>query len=196
MNSMVDLEFGIGQNSNTVIKTTNITTTDTNIKSCSQIPSGMYNFLACSSIILLILPLAICDLYLAWTDDSCVYNNTVGLSINLHNYLLFSGLTSIGVILLCPIVICFGIILLCVNFKCCPELVLFFSIGIGIIGFFFGLFLLCWNIIGGAIFWSFMDNSTCSSVVYNYVFASLIIKYIFSFVGLVSIAKIFMVIYN
>jgi len=35
-----------------------------------------------------------------------------------------------------------------------------------------------WNIVGGVIFWAFMNNALCSNNVFNYVFASLIIKYI------------------
>ena len=54
---------------------------------------------------------------------------------------------------------------------------------LGFIGIGIGLFNFCWNIIGGIIFWSYMNNSTCSSNVFNYVFASLIIKYTLMFIS-------------
>ena len=42
-----------------------------------------------------------------------------------------------------------------------------------------GLFNIIWNIIGSIIFWSYMDNNQCSNEVFNYLFASLIIKLVF-----------------
>lgn len=42
------------------------------------------------------------------------------------------------------------------------------------------LFLIIWNILGAIIFWGLMDTTNCSDTIYNYMFASLIIKLVFN----------------
>lgn len=116
------------------------------------------------------LPLIICDLYYGYNDDTCVSNDANKLSINLRDYLLVSGYSSL-VILIFLFMTLFSALCDKDLFGCCAILT-------QIITWPFGLFGIAWHIIGGVIFWAYMDNSTCSGNVFSYVTASLIIKYV------------------
>ena len=119
-------------------------------------------------ILLIGLPITFCDIYYAYTDNSCVDSHVDRISVNLKQYLQVSGLLS-GCFLF--------IVILCVLTY--NEKIKGLLFGVGIILFIFlNMFNLAWNIIGGVIFWKYMDNSLCSDNVFNYVFASLIIKYV------------------
>ncbi len=125
-------------------------------------------------LILFIFPLTFCDLYFGLVDDSCVNNSVDRLAINLADYLIVGGIIrAIGLFFLLVLICCFNE----KNAQC--------VIGIGMFLFVLGsIFGITWNIIGGVIFWSYMDNSTCSDETFNYVFASLIIKYVITGVSL------------
>jgi hypothetical protein len=134
--------------------------------------SGIYclKFTIIFLILLLELPLTVCDLYYAYNDDSCVSSPVDRISVNLKEYLIVSGL-----------------LLVCFQFIIISIVILYnenskgFLLAFGTILFvFISIFNTTWNIIGGVIFWSYMDNSICSNNVFNYVFASLIIKYVFA----------------
>lgn len=114
------------------------------------------------------LPIIICDIYYAYNDNSCVNSHVDKININLKQYLQVSGL-SLG---------CFAFIFI-IYILSLNENLSHISLGLFVILFyFFIMFLFAWDIIGGVIFWGYMDNSLCSNGIYNYVFASLIIKYI------------------
>lgn len=116
------------------------------------------------------LPLCFCDLYYAYTDDSCVSSHVDRINVNLKQYLQVSGLLT-GCFM-------FIVILIILSFN---ENSKRFLLVLGTILFIFiGIFNTAWNVIGGIIFWGYMDNSLCSDSVFNYVLASLIIKYVCS----------------
>lgn len=92
------------------------------------------------------------------------------LNVNLKEYLQVSGFLNMGAIFLVVLA------LLLYNDKTKGFLL---SFGI-ILLIFVGIFNTVWNIIGGVIFWKYMDNTLCSNGVFNYVFTSLIIKYVFT----------------
>lgn len=117
------------------------------------------------------LPIPFFDLYYAHTDDSCVTEQASKLAIDLKDYLLVSGWLFIVIIALVSIATCivkqsemdeefFG----CV--KC-------YLIPIRIFNF-------AWHIVGSIIFWELMNTSNCSNSIYNYVFATLVIKLVAS----------------
>ena len=122
------------------------------------------------------IPICFCDLYYAYTDESCVLSHVDKIDINLKQYLQVSGLL-IG----CSIFIfIFNLILIVNNYK---GLLILLYIFIKLLN----IFSLVWHIIGGFIFWKYMDNSLCSNSVFNYVYVSLIIKYIFTAISSFSI---------
>ncbi len=130
-------------------------------------------------------PIMFCDLYYGYFDDTCVNEPAGKLIINLKDYLLVSGWVVMS--LLSAI----SVFLLFIDFNsfsdnhsgggilCCG---MFGVILIALIG----IFLIIWNIFGAVIFWSQMDTSECSKNIYNYVFASIIIKLVFNGLGLLS----------
>ena len=91
--------------------------------------------------------------------------------INLKEYLLVSDLLTECLLF----IICLGIILFNEYSK---KTLLYLAMVIFISANIFT----AWNIIGGVIFWGYMDISLCSNkvfnYVFNYVFTSLIIKYV------------------
>lgn len=126
-------------------------------------------------VILICFPIMICDLYYGYNDNTCVSNSAEPLNLTLKDYLITSGFIALGEIIF---LIAYIGILLNDEFTltCCSI--------IGVILFYFtAIFSIIWNIIGGVIFWAYMDNTTCSSTLFNYVFTSLIIKYVFCFFG-------------
>lgn len=112
-------------------------------------------------------PFIICDLYYAYTDTSCVHNATKHTTVNLFSYLAVSGFFNLSVLL---VYICGFCSLSSEDGATCFILVCSF------LQQFFLLFSLSWVMVGAVVFWSEIDNSSCSSPVYNYMMASLIIK--------------------
>lgn len=112
-------------------------------------------------------PLIICDMYYAYTDDTCVQEHVDGLSINLKDYLLVCGWYGACSFVILSIGFCFCDLQSIINQKDKA-----YKVG-NILG---KIFLTIWNILGAVIFWKLMDTSDCSDSIYNYVFISLIIK--------------------
>lgn len=133
-------------------------------------------FTAIFFILVIGLPITFCDIYYAYNDHSCVNSYVDRISINLKDYLQVSGLLSACFL--------FVVIFCILTYKDSLKELMF---GLGVILYFFiNIFNLAWNIIGGVIFWGHMDNSLCSNNVFNYVFASLIIKYVCIGISLLS----------
>ena len=163
-----DLEFGIGP-----IPTPNVNVSNNPIIDIhnEDLTIWKLKLCLCLTIIFIVLPMSFCDLYFGYNDNSCVSNPVNNIEVNLYYFLIVSGWMSIGMILIYII----GIILL----DPLTTTIMCF------IGLFTSLFSFCWNIIGGVIFYSYMDNSTCSHNVFDYVFASLVIKYVFALFGMI-----------
>jgi hypothetical protein len=112
-------------------------------------------------------PIIFCDLYFANNDNTCVNQKFEKFNVNMYQYLMVSGIygSSTLFIINCCVALC--------DFsKFNDEMTLLFSI----LEFISKLFTTSWTIVGAVIFWHFMDNGSCSNKVYNYLFASLIIK--------------------
>ena len=112
-------------------------------------------------------PIIFCDLYFANNNTTCVNQKFDKLNVNMYNYLMVSGIYSGSTLF---IIICY--ILYCDLTKFNNDTLFLFSI----IEFINKLFISSWTIVGCVIFWHFMDNDSCSNKVYNYLFASLVIK--------------------
>jgi len=121
-------------------------------------------------------PTMLCDLYYGHTDKSCVLNSAQPLNLTLKDYLLVSGYFTLGELTL---LFTYIIILLYGN-EFGITWATFFGTILIVLAY---IYAVVWNIIGGVIFFGYMDNTTCSNSLFNYVFASLIIKYVFCFVS-------------
>jgi hypothetical protein len=99
-------------------------------------------------------PLTFCYLYYAYNDNSCVSEPVYKLAINLGNYLLISSLISISIL----IIVC----------------LVFYSLNLDSIN----------KTNNTCFFCCLMDTTNCNEEVYNYAFASFIIKLSFNAIGL------------
>lgn len=138
-----------------------------------NIVMGLAKICGVMLIIILLGPLSIASLYYAYTDESCVHESAGKLEVNLFTYLAVDGiLGGAGIILLSSLICCLGSESYINMMKSCCGAFLFIILQ---------LFQLAWTIVGSVIFWKLIDNKTCDKGIYNYVFALLIIKYIFIF---------------
>jgi hypothetical protein len=122
---------------------------------------------ACS-LLTLVMPCVICDLFFALTDKSCV-NENVG-NINLKQYLLGTGIFTL-LFVISNIICIFMIINKNIENEQLSISILYI---VNIIG---TLFTIIWNIIGAIIFWgSIYKENICSKDVSIYLFVVLIIR--------------------
>lgn len=132
----------------------------------------------CTSIIILIIciPIIFCDIYYSLTDVSCVNERPSYLDISLKLYLLLSGI--INLIL---IIIAITIIIFIKDFSDKNDISYLFAKYTLYIQTIFNL---AWNLIGSIVFWGYIyENGSCKIGVSTYVFISLIIKLLGSFLS-------------
>jgi hypothetical protein len=119
-------------------------------------------------ILILTLPLIICDLYYGYTDNSCINEYPDKLNLNIKTYLLVSGYFGIAVLSLS-----LGIFLINIKSDFSENIL------IKLITNLISIFMLTWNIIGAVIFWGDIYNQgICNKNISTYLFVSLIIKLI------------------
>jgi hypothetical protein len=120
-------------------------------------------------------PFIICDLYYAYTDDTCVHNPTKKLDVDMYQYLLINGYYGVSFL---------GLILIGIFIQKKQDIasksndddcIILFAHMFKMILMFFST---AWTVVGAVIFWHEIDNSSCSRPVYNYLTASLILKII------------------
>ena len=117
-------------------------------------------------------PFAICDIYFASTDVSCVNENQLdhNLNITLKSYLLASGIINLIFIGLAN----FSILVLDLNvFQ--PDKTSDYFIIAKIMEWMSKLFGTSWLIVGCVLFWGYTDLPLCSQNVHDYLFARFII---------------------
>jgi hypothetical protein len=169
-NTITNSNTNTNTNTNTYTNTNTNTYTDTTSFESNDDKTGIYcvKFTIVFIFLLFGLPLGVCDLYYAYNDNSCVSSHVDRINVNLKEYLQISGLLTICLL--------FIIILETLFYENLKDNLLL-TIGT-ILLIPITIFNIVWNIIGGVIFWSYMDNSLCSNNVFNYVFTSIIIKYV------------------
>jgi len=177
--NFTDLTLDIENNDTDTTDITDETQKTSIIRSNSYSTNCRLKSLIWFLIMFIIFPIAFCDLYYGYTDDTCVSESTGRLVINLKDYLLVWGWINIGVISLLSFGLCFlnidafNIMKNEGNFICC-------NVFITIVSIMTSIFFIIWDIFGAIIFWKLMDTSKCSNSTYNYVFVSLIIKLVFN----------------
>jgi hypothetical protein len=118
-------------------------------------------------------PIAICDLYYATTDESCITQSQSNhhLTIILQSYLMASGI----IIFIGIGIFNFSLLISDVNMispnKSNDEIV----VGINTCSCVFRMFELSWIILGCVLFWAYTDIGSCSQTVHDYLFARFII---------------------
>lgn len=123
-------------------------------------------------ILLLCSPIIICDVYFAYTDETCVNEYPANLELNLKHYLFISALSKFIFINMYMLFIKY-----CVKTEYNKSLLWVLLVGVFIS--LLALFSLIWNILGAVIFWgSIYATNHCSKQVSTYIFVSLIIKFV------------------
>jgi hypothetical protein len=123
-------------------------------------------------ILLLCSPIIICDVYFAYTDETCVNEYPANLELNLKQYLFISALSTF---------ININAYMLFIKYFVRTEYNnnLFWVLSVGVFISLLALFSLIWNILGAVIFWgSIYATNHCSKQVSTYIFVSLIIKFV------------------
>lgn len=135
-------------------------------------------------VISFIAPFTICDLYFGFTDDSCATEKPGKLAVDLRTYLVVCGLLGAAAIVVFVIcVCCFDILeefLVQQPAQQREEPNFIMNLVFGVLTNVLRLFNVAWTIMGAIIFWKLIDNDSCNSGIYNYVFAQLIIRLIFT----------------
>jgi len=117
-------------------------------------------------------PFAICDIYYASTDTTCVNQSQKdhNLNITLHSYLLASGIINLIFIGIAD----FSILILDLNFYQ-PDKKSDLYVFLKFFTWINALFGTSWLILGCVLFWGYTDISLCSQNVHDYLFARFII---------------------
>lgn len=149
--------------------------------------------LICFLIVIIWLIIIFYDLYFGYTDNSCINEPAKKFDINIKYYLLVSGWTNISFISIL-IILFYGYIVIgnIKIFKFVDKCNFFmFSTGVVItLNSFMIIFLLLWNILGVIIFFVLVDTIKCDKNIYNYIFASLLIKFILNYLNFKIIKNI------
>lgn len=186
LDNLEDIE--VGSNQNISKRTPSTTTKYSNMESSDSCGT---NCCLKSTFWLLVMiigfPIPFCDLYYGYTDDTCVLESAGKLAINLKDYLLVYGWIVMSMIGLLSVVLCFFDINSFGSKKSNSDGCYVCGVSfLTIINSLVNIFLTIWNIFGAVIFWSLMDTSECSNSIYNYVFASLIIKLVFNVISILQ----------
>jgi hypothetical protein len=117
-------------------------------------------------------PIIICDVYFAYTDETCVNEYPANLELNLKHYLFISALSTFININMYMLFIKYFV-------KDDYNKNLLWVLSVGVFISLLALFSLIWNILGAVIFWgSIYTTNHCSKQVSTYIFVSLIIKFV------------------
>ena len=128
-------------------------------------------------------PFIICDLYFAFTDNSCSDQQNK-IDVTMRAYLFVSGI--IGLIFIT--VVNFQICLLKLDdnkdkHKNMIERDESFGANcLKLFGYIYRMFHLAWLMVGCIMFWGYMDISKCSTAIYSYLLARFIIAIIATFI--------------
>ena len=133
----------------------------------------LYKIITTLFVIIISLPIIICDIYYGYTDTSCVNEYPDGLDVNMKMYLFISAL--VGMAINCAYLYNISLITRKHTYDQNICLIIFPSIVIAI----GSVFLVAWNTIGALIFWEMLYNTgICNRHTSTYLFITLILKII------------------
>jgi hypothetical protein len=133
----------------------------------------LYKIITMFFVIIIYLPIIICDIYYGYTDTSCVNEYPNELDVNMKMYLFISALVGISI----NFAYLYNITLITRKHTYDQNIcvIIFPSIVIAI----GSIFLVAWNTIGALIFWEMLYNTgICNRHTSTYLFITLILKII------------------
>lgn len=132
---------------------------------------------------IMVLPFGICSVYYAYTDDSCVDLKAGKLYVTLKDYLAVDGI----IYLILYVVIIKNLMTIFNSYDKLQEPMKESTLLIlKYVSFVVKGFLSSWLIVGATIFWKEIDNDKCNDSIYNYVYASLVIKIVHTIIEIIS----------
>jgi len=132
--------------------------------------TGLVVIKLCTTLLIIVLtmPIIVCDLYFGFYDNSCVNEMPDGLNYTMKLYLLVSGFMGLSWVL----VIIYTTCSLSINNDTTTSMICTGCIGLIVL-----TFNLIWNILGAVTFWgSIYKGGHCDSETSTYIYVSLIIK--------------------
>ena len=144
-----------------------------------EIRNGCIRFCSCILIIIICVPIIVCDLYFGFTDISCINEIATGLNFTMKIYLLVSGFTGFITML---ITICIVYSLSDTDYRNDTILIS--------VKYFGAVFQIIWNILGAATFWgTIYKEGKCDLNISTYIYVSLIVKMVSNLISLRQILK-------
>ena len=140
--------------------------------------TGLMVIKLCTTLLMIVLtmPIIVCDLYFGFSDDSCINEIPDGFNYTMKLYLLVSGFMGISWLLF----IVYTTISLSSNNDNTISIICAGCIGLIVL-----IFNLIWNILGAVTFWgSIYKGGHCDSKTSTYIYVSLIIKFVGTLISL------------
>lgn len=120
-------------------------------------------------IICFILPFIIIDLYIAYTDKTCVNEYPSKLKISISIYLQVNSY-----LLLLVLLFYIPIIYKKIEIHTCNKII---KTLIYLTMYVFRIIIFGWNILGGIIFWGYVvENCNCSIIIFNYLYITFVAR--------------------
>ena len=121
-------------------------------------------------LLLLFSPFVILDFYIGYTDTSCVNQTVSNMSLTLKTWFLVSAYSSAIILIFC--------IFLFIYYMYSNNN-LFDTVFVYIFNKVCTLFSLAWTITGAVLFWGMMDYDVCDRLTRDYMYAKLILSFVF-----------------
>ncbi len=172
-NIKTTLPVAVAPEANVDIEAQRITTNGPRqvLRCCCDAQSCCLISCATITVLILIVPFIVCDLFFAYNNISCQHDlNPIGFSLS--TWLAVSGWSLLGFLgLLCLLMICLS----------CETKG---SISVMIVQYLYSVFSFAWLIVGCVMFWRYLDPSgNCDRDVSNYMWARLIIGLVGVFIS-------------
>jgi hypothetical protein len=128
--------------------------------------------------ILVYIPVIICNLYFANTNNSCITLTNKSFNLSLYDYLYVDAGSSIALLSFITIDVLYDKDEIYLIKKIYDTFIICYKI-----------FTFIWLVIGGCIFWVLIDNKLCDHNVYYYMYIVLIIKIIIQVINMIIYYK-------
>jgi hypothetical protein len=140
--------------------------------------TGLMVIKLCTTLLMIVLtmPIIVCDLYFGFSDNSCISEMPDGFNYTMKLYLLVSGFMGLSWLLF----IIYTTSSLSINNDNTTSIICAGCIGLIVL-----IFNLIWNILGAVTFWgSIYKGGQCDSETSTYIYVSLIIKFVATLIAL------------
>jgi hypothetical protein len=147
-----------------------------------EVPNNMkhaFSIAFTAIIIVFTCPIAIADIVYGARNDECLNEYPDSLHLNMKKYLIVSGVMTLVTGLYMIVNVCY----ILENNKITIAMMVLNLIFMMLMS----IFSVIWNILGAIVFWKFIyPEGQCNEDVSSYLFASLVIKLVFTYMNMIS----------